>query len=109
LLACALSLAFAQSRPIPQLLKSGDKFTLTVDGRPFIMLGGQVDNFSGFPDRMERASGAFRAMNLNTVEYPVYWNVIEPEEGKFDFSAFDQILRGLRSQGLRAVILWFGT
>ena len=109
LLACAVSLAFAQSRPIPQLLKSGDKFTLMVDGRPFIMLGGQVDNFSGFPDRMERASGAFRAMSLNTVEYPVYWNVIEPEEGKFDFSGFDQILRGLRSQGLRAVILWFGT
>ncbi|MGA2721173.1 MAG: DUF5597 domain-containing protein [Bryobacteraceae bacterium] len=109
LLACAVSLAFAQGKPIPQLVKTGDRFSLLVDGKPFIMLGGQVGNFSGFPDRMDRARDSFRAMNLNTVEYPVYWNVIEPEEGKFDFSGFDQILRGIRSQGLRAVILWFGT
>jgi hypothetical protein len=109
LLACVVWLALAQSRPSPQLVKSGDKFTFLVDGKPFIMLGGQVGNFSALPDRMDRARDAFRAMNLNAVEYPVYWNVIEPEEGKFDFSGFDQILRGVRSQGLRAVLLWFGT
>src|SRR5271157_3500840 len=109
LLACVVSLAFAQGKPIPQLAKTGDKFTFLVDGKPFIMLGGQVGNFSALPDRMDRARDAFRAMNLNTVEYPVYWNVIEPEEGKFDFRGFDQILRGVRSQGLRADVLWFGT
>jgi len=109
LLACAVSLAFAQGKPIPQLVKTGDRFSLLVDGKPFIMLGGQVGNFSGFPDRMDRARDSFRAMNLNTVEYPVYWNVIEPEEGRFDFSGFDRILTGLRSQGLRAILLWFGT
>ena len=84
-LACAASLAVAQSKPIPQLVKQGDKFTFMVDGKPFIMLGGQVGNFSGFPDRMESAWPAFKAMNLNTVEYPVYWNVIEPEEGQVRF------------------------
>ncbi len=109
LAACAVSLAFAQGKPISQLVKTGDKFTFMVDGKPFIMLGGQVGNFSAFPDRMERAWPTFKAMNLNTIEYPVYWNVIEPEENKFDFTEFDQILRGLRSQGFRAVILWFGT
>ena len=109
LLAFAASLALAQSKPIPQLVKKGGKFTFLVDGKPFIMLGGQVGNFSAFPDLMERAWPGFKAMNLNTVEYPVYWNVIEPQEGKFDFTGFDGILRGLRSQGLRAVVLWFGT
>jgi hypothetical protein len=109
LLVCAASLALAQTKPIAQLVKKGDRFTFMVDGKPFIMLGGQVGNFSAFPDRMERAWPTFKAMNLNTVEYPVYWNVIEPEEGRFDFTGFDQILRGVRAQGLRAVILWFGT
>src|SRR5271157_684498 len=89
LLACAASVALAQGKPIPQLAKKGDKFVLTVDGKPFIMLGGQVGNFAGYPDRMERAWPSFKAMNLNTVEYPVYWNVVEPVEGKFDFGPRD--------------------
>ena len=105
----ALAVASAQSRPIPRLVKQDGKFHLMVDGKPFLMLGGQVGNFSAYPDVMERAWPGFKAMNLNTVEYPVYWNVIEPEEGRFDFSAFDRILTGLRSQGLRAIVLWFGS
>ena len=108
-LAFSLSPALAQSKPIPQLVKNAGKFRLMVDGKPFVMLGGQVGNFSAFPEIMERSWSRFKAMNLNTVEYPVYWNVIEPEEGKFDFRGFDQILRGVRSQGLRADVLWFGT
>ena len=80
-LAVAIPLALAQSKPIPQLVKKDGKFRLMVDGKPFIMLGGQVGNFSAFPDVMERSWGRFKAMNLNTVEYPVYWNAIEPEEG----------------------------
>jgi hypothetical protein len=105
----ATSLALAQPKPIPQLVKKDGRFQFLVDGKPFLILGGQVGNFSAFPDRMERAWPTFRAMNLNTVEYPVYWNVIEPEEGKFDFTDFDRILQGLRSQGFRADVLWFGT
>jgi hypothetical protein len=108
-LAFSMSPALAQSKPIPQLVKNAGKFRLMVDGQPFVMLGGQVGNFSAFPEIMERSWSRFKAMNLNTVEYPVYWNVIEPEEGKFDFRGFDQILRGVRSQGLRADLLWFGT
>jgi len=108
-LAFSMSPALAQSKPIPQLVKKDGKFRLMVDGQPFVMLGGQVGNFSAFPEIMERSWSRFKGMNLNTVEYPVYWNVIEPEEGKFDFRGFDQILRGVRSQGLRADLLWFGT
>lgn len=108
-LAGVVSFAFAQAKPIPQLIKNGDKYTFLVDGKPFLILGAQVGNFSAFPDLMERAWPRFKAMNANTVEYPVYWNVIEAEEGRFDFTEFDQILRSTRAQGLRAVLLWFGT
>ena len=80
-----------------------------VDGKPFIILGGQVNNDSAFPDRMERAWPKLKAMNANTVEYPVYWNEIEREEGQFDFRDFDQILRRARAEGFRVVMLWFGT
>jgi beta-galactosidase GanA len=108
ILAVALSFASAQ-KPIPQLVKKGDKFSFVVDGKPFLILGGQVGNFSAFPDRMERAWPKFQAMNANVVEYPVYWNVIEPQEGKFDFREFDVILQSARAQKLRVDMLWFGT
>ena len=105
----ATSLAFAQSKPIPQLVRKDGRFRFLVDGKPFLILGGQVGNFGAYPDRMQEAWPAFKAMNLNTVEYPVYWNEIEPQEGRFDFTDFDRILQGLRSQGFRADLLWFGT
>ena len=108
-LAAVVSLALAQSKPIPQLVKKDGKYTFLVDGKPFLILGGQVNNDSAFPSRMERAWPKLKAMNCNTVEYPVYWNEIEREEGKFDFSDFDQILRRARAEGFRVDVLWFGT
>jgi len=108
-LAAVVTLALAQNKPIPQLVKKDGKFTFVVDGKPFIILGGQVNNDSAFPDRMERAWPKLKAMSANAVEYPVYWNEIEREEGKFDFRDFDQILHRARAQGLRVVMLWFGT
>jgi hypothetical protein len=108
-LAAAVSLAFGQAKPIPQLVKKSDRFTFMADGKPFIILGGQVNNDGAFPDRMERAWPKLKAMNANTVEYPVYWNEIEREEGQFDFRDFDQILRRARAEGFRVVMLWFGT
>src|ERR1022692_2931416 len=68
---------------------------------------GRWANFSAFPEIMERSWSRFKAMNLNTVEYPVYWNVIEPEEGKFDFRGFDQILRRtLAGLARRSAVVW---
>lgn len=109
LLVTAQGAASAPDPGLPHLEKRGAVTQLIVDGRPFIVLGGQVDNSTGFPDRMERAWPTFKAMHLNTVEFPIYWGQIEPAEGKFDFGGVDQIIRGLRSQGLRAIPLWFGT
>ncbi len=106
---CASSLAFAQNKPIPQLVKKGEKYTLMVDGKPFIMMGGQVGNNSAFPDRMERVWPIMKAMNANMIQFPVYWDEIEPQQGRFEFGAFDQMLRAARTAGLRVVPLWFGT
>ena len=94
---------------LPHLEKRGAITQLIVEGKPFIILGGQVNNPTGFPDRMERAWPQFKSLNANTIEFPIYWEQIEPQEGRFDFSGVDQIIRGLRSQNLRAVPLWFGT
>jgi hypothetical protein len=108
-LAAAVSVAFSQGRPIPQLVKKGAKGTLLVDGKPFLMLGGQVDNRVYVPDEMAKVLPGFKSYYANTVEFPVLWKLIEPHEGKYDFAAFDQIVRDIRAHALRAIVLWFGT
>jgi beta-galactosidase GanA len=82
----------------------------TVNGQPFFSLGGQARNSSGY-NRSE-AETAFRAVKLlrgNTLEIPVYWEQVEPEEGTFDWSSVDTLLAMAREYGIRLVLLWFGT
>jgi beta-galactosidase GanA len=50
-----------------------------------------------------------KAMNLNTVLAPVYWELIEPVEGRFDFASVDGLLEDARAHDMRLVLLWFGT
>ena len=48
-------------------------------------------------------------MFQNGVVVPVYWDVIEPREGKFDFATVDGLLTDARAHDLRLVLLWFGS
>ena len=82
----------------------------TVDGRPFFPLGGQVHNSSGYNlAALDTAWRALEALDANTVEIPVYWEQVEPVEGRFDFSVLDDLLQGAREHGLKLMLLWFGT
>ncbi|MBN1877571.1 MAG: DUF5597 domain-containing protein [Anaerolineae bacterium] len=86
------------------------KRVFTVNGKPFFPLGGQARNSSGY-NALE-AETAFQAVKLlhgNTLEIPVYWEQIEPEEGQFDFASVDALLESARRYGLKLVLLWFGT
>jgi beta-galactosidase GanA len=51
----------------------------------------------------------FRRMNMNTVVAPVYWELMEPEEGHYDFSLVDSLIREAGGHELKLVLLWFGT
>lgn len=95
--------------PIPQLVKQGGKFNLLVDGQPFIVLGAQVNNSSGWPARMKELWPVFKTLNANTAEIPVYWESVEPKRGEFHFEAVDEIIRDARAQRLRLILLWFAT
>ena len=108
-LATALGLLNLGAAPLPQVVKQGRKFTLMVDGKPFLILGGQVNNSSGLPSRMQEIWPVFKALNANTAEIPVYWETVEPKPGEFRFEAIDQIIRDARVQNMRLILLWFAT
>lgn len=104
------SLSFAQVTSIPRLEKQGDAIKLIVDNKPFLILGGELHNSStSGVSYMNPIWEKMRRKNLNTVIAPVYWELLEPEEGKFDFTLVDSMITGARKQDLRLVLLWFAS
>jgi hypothetical protein len=82
----------------------------TVNGQPFFPLGGQSRNSSGYNDcESETAFQAVKLIHGNTLEIPVYWEQIEPQEGVFDFTSVGALLANARRYEIKLVLLWFGT
>ncbi len=94
---------------LPHLEKHGTATQLVVDGAPFLILGGEIGNSSGEADYLRAFWPALRARNLNTVLAPVYWELMEPEEGRFDFSQVDGLVKDARAHQVRLVLLWFAS
>jgi beta-galactosidase GanA len=93
---------------IPRLELSGGSIQLIVDDQPFLMLGGEIGNSSASdPSELGSMFAKLRAMNLNTVLVPVYWDLTEPSEGDFDFLLVEASISAARAHGLRLVLLWF--
>jgi len=97
------------AQQLPSLEKKDERHAFTVEGKPFLILGAQINNSSSWPAALKTAWPALEAMHVNTVEAPVYWEQMEPSPGQFDFSTVDLLVTGAREHNLRLVILWFGT
>ncbi|KWX83021.1 hypothetical protein AMQ83_32125, partial [Paenibacillus riograndensis] len=95
---------------LPYLKKEDGVFNLYVDGKPFIALAGEIHNSSASDlDYMQQKVWPnLRGLNLNTVILPVYWELIEPSQGEYDFQLVDGIIEQAREENVRLVLLWFG-
>lgn len=86
------------------------KQAFIVNGKPFLVLGGELGNSSASSEAyMKPLWPKFGAMHLNTILSPVYWELMEPTEGRFDFSQVDMIIKNARVHQLKVVLLWFGS
>jgi beta-galactosidase len=92
-LACALALpTFATAQQVdawPAFATRGDQFVRA--GKPYQVISGAI-HFQRIPraawrDRLLKA----RALGLNTVETYVFWNLVEPRPGAFDFSGDNDV------------------
>jgi beta-galactosidase GanA len=108
-IAGAVLVAQVKERPIPRLVKEGGRYALTVDGAPFLMLGAQANNSSGWPATLPKVWPAIEYLHANTLEIPIYWEQFEPRPGQFDYTLIDTIITQAREHRVRLVLLWFGT
>lgn len=93
----------------PHLRRQGTTEQLVVDGRPFLILGGELANSSASSrEALKPAWARFAALHMNTVLTPISWELIEPVEGQFDFSSVDGLIEDARAAGQHLVLLWFG-
>ncbi|MCA0362654.1 MAG: DUF5597 domain-containing protein [Bacteroidetes bacterium] len=95
---------------IPHLEGKGNQRFLVVEGKPFLVLAGELGNssFTG-TEYMKPIWPKVKQMNLNTILAPVYWELIEPKEGQFEFDLLDELILEARRQEIKLVLLWFGS
>src|ERR1700712_2739763 len=94
----------------PRLQKNGAATQLMVNEKPFLVLGGELYNSSSSSsDFMQGLWQPLKQKNLNTVLAAVSWELLEPEEDKFDFALVDDIIKGAQEQQLKVILLWFGS
>jgi hypothetical protein len=95
---------------IPHLENYGTATQLVVQNKPFLMLGGELGNSSASNlEYLKPCWQNFKKMHLNTLLVPLYWEFIEPAEGKYDFALVDSIIISARRSDLKLVFLWFGS
>jgi hypothetical protein len=110
LLGCLADAQSVSTSSIPHIEKRGQATQLMVDGRPFLILAGELTNSaSSSMEYMEPYWPKLAAANMNTVLAAVTWELVEPEPGRFDFALVDGAIREARRNNLRLIFLWFGS
>ena len=73
------------------------------------ILGGELSNSAVTSvEDIDEVMPRMKALGLNTVLVPAYWEMMEPEEGQFDFTLIDRTIQQARDLQLKVVFLWFG-
>jgi hypothetical protein len=91
------------------LSRQGTATQLNVNGKPMLILGGELGNSSASSiSEIERIFPKLHTMGLNTVFCPAYWDLLEPTEGQYDFTLIDKAISEARKDSLKIVFLWFG-
>jgi hypothetical protein len=94
----------------PRLRKQGTATQLIVDGKPFVALAGELGNDASTSlEYLGPIWPTLVQMNLNTVLPVAYWELVEPEEGKFDFTLVDGIIQEARRHNLHIGFVWFAS
>jgi hypothetical protein len=107
--ALAISAQAQTDTGTPHLQKQGNATQLIVDGKPFLIISGELSNNAATSlENMETIWPRLVAANLNTALVGVSWAQFEPEEGKFNYAQVDGVINRARDNHMHIVFIWFG-
>lgn len=82
-----------------KLQKQGTATQITVGGKPMLLLCGELSNSAATCEAdIISVMRTCKERGLNTVLVPAQWDLIEPEEGKFDFSLPKTVIEQARKK-----------
>lgn len=96
---------------VPEIKKDSRGIsTLYVNDQPFFCYSGEIHNSSASdPHYMkENIWPNLRELNMNSLIAPVYWEMIEEQEGTYNFSIVDSLVDQAREENMKLILLWFG-
>lgn len=95
---------------MPHLKKVGNTTQLIVDGKPFIMISGELHNSSSSSiEYMKDVWKRIEPLNMNTLIASASWDVVEAEEGKYNFKEIDALIEEARARNMKLVLIWFAS
>jgi GH35 family endo-1,4-beta-xylanase len=82
-----------------------------VDGKAFLVLGGELSNTVSSDTARMKAVWPLLAgkVHMNTILTGISWDWIEPGEGKYDFRLVDQLIENARQNNVHIVWIYFGS
>ena len=91
------------------------KSYVEVDGQPFPILGAQIrldalvngDKLS--IHEIEPYFAKAKELGVNSIELPLWWNLIEASENNYEFAFVAELLSLANKYGVKIEVLWFGS
>jgi hypothetical protein len=95
---------------LPHLERRGGVTQLVVNGKPLLLLAGELHNSSpSSPAYMKPIWDDLKARHLNAVVGAASWELVEPVEGYYDYTAVDDQVRQAKAHGMKLVLIWFAS
>ena len=112
ILAAAGLLLAAGAAAQPALVTRNGVTRFEIDGKPFVMFGGELHNSTSSSEQYMDDIDVWEQMedaHFNFVIASASWELVEPQEGRYDFSSVDHVIRNARKHGLKVVMIWFAS
>jgi beta-galactosidase GanA len=97
----ALFFLLPASAQMPSLQKTGKVTHMMVQGKPFLIIGGELHNSTsssiGYMEKLD-IWGTIEKAHYNTVIASASWELVEPEEGRFNFEQVDYLIKNARDR-----------